>query len=143
MEYNVSTGRFSGGCQESIGPQGGLTSVAWWLSWKNDFSEVEHCLRTEKQSGNYFFSDRIPAITIWANHINIYLRFIFLDRRHYQPAHRNRADYLSAIQMTFIKSIMAHLTIDGTIDKRMLMNPPFMDLHYLRILGVFEDQEVI
>lgn len=50
---------------------------------------------------------------------------------------------LSADQMNFIKSIIDHLTINGTIDKRMLMNPPFTDLHYMGILGVFEEEEAM
>lgn len=50
---------------------------------------------------------------------------------------------LSADQMTFIKNIIDHLTVNGVIDKRMLMDSPFTDIHYMGILGVFEEDKVM
>lgn len=46
---------------------------------------------------------------------------------------------LRADQMTFINSIIAHLTKNGTIDKSMLFEPPFTDINDQGLLGVFDD----
>ena len=51
---------------------------------------------------------------------------------------------LRADQMTFIKTIINYLSKNGTIDKRMLYEPPFTDLNDQGISGVFEnDAELI
>lgn len=46
---------------------------------------------------------------------------------------------LSADQMTFIKNIISYLTKNGTIDKGMLFEPPFTNLHQDGLVGVFDD----
>ena len=46
---------------------------------------------------------------------------------------------LRADQMTFVKTIISYLTKNGTIDKRMLYEPPFTDLNDQGISGVFDN----
>ena len=46
---------------------------------------------------------------------------------------------LSADQITFVNNIISHLTKNGTIDKNLLFEPPFTDIHDQGILGVFDD----
>jgi type I restriction enzyme R subunit len=46
---------------------------------------------------------------------------------------------LSADQITFVNNIISHLTKNGTIDKSLLFEPPFTDIHDQGILGVFDD----
>ena len=46
---------------------------------------------------------------------------------------------LRADQITFIRTIMSYLTKNGTIDKSMLFEPPFTDLHDQGLVGVFPD----
>jgi type I restriction enzyme R subunit len=54
------------------------------------------------------------------------------------------ADFISAgdlraDQMTFINTIISYLTTNGTIDKAMLFEPPFTDIHDQGLLGVFKE----
>ncbi len=49
------------------------------------------------------------------------------------------ASNLRADQMTFINNIITHLTKNGMIDKRMLFEPPFTNIHDQGLLGVFDD----
>jgi type I restriction enzyme R subunit len=46
---------------------------------------------------------------------------------------------LKADQMTFINRIIQFLTVNGSIDKKMLVEPPFTDLHDQGIFGIFGD----
>jgi type I restriction enzyme R subunit len=46
---------------------------------------------------------------------------------------------LRADQMTFINSIITYLTKNGTIDKKMLFEPPFTSLHDQGLSGMFDD----
>ena len=46
---------------------------------------------------------------------------------------------LRADQMTFINSIISYLTSNGTIDKKMLFEAPFTNIHDQGLLGVFND----
>ena len=46
---------------------------------------------------------------------------------------------LRADQMTFVKTIISYLTKNGTIDKKMLYEPPFTDLNDQGISGVFDN----
>jgi len=46
---------------------------------------------------------------------------------------------LRAAQMTFINTIISYLTKNGTIDKKMLFEPPFTDQHDQGLFGVFDD----
>ena len=46
---------------------------------------------------------------------------------------------LRADQMTFVKTIISYLSKNGTIDKRMLYEPPFTDLNDQGISGVFDN----
>lgn len=46
---------------------------------------------------------------------------------------------LKADQMTFINNIISYLTVNGTIDKGMLFEPPFTDVNDQGLLGVFDD----
>lgn len=48
---------------------------------------------------------------------------------------------LTANQIKFINTIISFLTKNGTIEKRMLFEPPFTDMNDQGILGVFEDAE--
>lgn len=51
---------------------------------------------------------------------------------------------LRADQMTFVKTIISYLSKNGTIDKRMLYEPPFTDLNDQGVSGVFDnDGDVI
>ena len=43
--------------------------------------------------------------------------------------------------MTFIKNIISFLEHNGTIDKGMLFEPPFTNLHDQGLLGVFDDAD--
>ena len=47
--------------------------------------------------------------------------------------------HLRADQMTFINNIIGYLTKNGTIDKAMLFEPPFTNLHQDGLVGVFDD----
>ncbi len=47
---------------------------------------------------------------------------------------------LSADQVTFINNIIDHLTINGVIDKGMLFEPPFTELHDESVFGLFGDE---
>jgi len=47
---------------------------------------------------------------------------------------------LRADQMTFVKTIISYLTKNGTIDKKMLFEPPFTDLNDQGISGVFDNE---
>jgi len=44
---------------------------------------------------------------------------------------------LRAAQMTFINTIISYLTKNGTIDKKMLFEPPFTDQHDQGLFGGF------
>ena len=48
---------------------------------------------------------------------------------------------LSAAQIMFINSIIDYLSINGTIDKKMLFEKPFTDIDYRGISGVFNNEE--
>ncbi|PTB97980.1 type I site-specific deoxyribonuclease [Marivirga lumbricoides] len=48
---------------------------------------------------------------------------------------------LSADQITFVNNIINFLTTNGTIDKAMLFEPPFTNMHDQGVLGVFDDGE--
>ncbi len=49
----------------------------------------------------------------------------------------------SADQMKFIDTIIQHLNRNGTIDKRLLFEPPFTDSNDQGLVGIFEDQEAV
>jgi type I restriction enzyme R subunit len=50
---------------------------------------------------------------------------------------------LHADQITFIKNIIDHLTINGIIDKGMLFEPPFTDLNDDGAFGLFPEEEAM
>src|SRR5690606_17882494 len=50
---------------------------------------------------------------------------------------------LTADQLKFLDTIISYITRNGTIDKAMLVEPPFNDMHDQGIFGVFEDEEQI
>lgn len=50
-----------------------------------------------------------------------------------------QAGSLRADQMTFINTIITYLTKNGTIDKTMLFEPPFTNLHQDGVIGIFDD----
>lgn len=54
-----------------------------------------------------------------------------------------QAGNLQADQMTFIQNIINYLTQNGTIEKKMLFEAPFTDMHDQGILGIFEDADAI
>ncbi|RTZ63187.1 MAG: hypothetical protein DSZ29_07345, partial [Aquificaceae bacterium] len=53
-----------------------------------------------------------------------------------------QAGNLSADQITFINQIISYLTQNGTIDKKMLFEPPFTNIHDQGLFGVFDDADV-
>ena len=53
-----------------------------------------------------------------------------------------QAGNLRADQMTFINQIITYLTKNGVIDKAMLFEPPFTDIHDQGLFGVFDDADV-
>lgn len=50
-----------------------------------------------------------------------------------------QAGTLRADQMTFMDNIITYLTKNGMIDKQMLFEPPFTNIHDQGLLGVFDD----
>ena len=50
---------------------------------------------------------------------------------------------LRADQMTFINTIISYLTTNGTIDKQMLFEAPFTNIHDQGLFGVFDDASVV
>ncbi len=53
-----------------------------------------------------------------------------------------QAGNLGADQITFINTIITYLSKNGVIDKQMLFQPPFTNLHDQGLFGVFDDAEV-
>ena len=53
-----------------------------------------------------------------------------------------QAGNLSGDQITFINQIISYLTQNGTIDKKMLFEPPFTNIHDQGLFGVFDDADV-
>ncbi|XOV94280.1 MAG: DEAD/DEAH box helicase family protein [Bacteroidota bacterium] len=47
---------------------------------------------------------------------------------------------LRADQIKFLRTLISFLTVNGTIDKQMLFEPPFTDQNDQGLLGVFEDE---
>ena len=52
-----------------------------------------------------------------------------------------QAGSLKADQMTFINNIITYLTKNGIIDKAMLFEPPFTNIHQDGLIGVFADDD--
>lgn len=50
---------------------------------------------------------------------------------------------LTADQITFINNIIDYLTINGIIEKTMLFEPPFTNLHDQGITGIFDEVQVV
>lgn len=53
-----------------------------------------------------------------------------------------QAGSLGADQMTFMNNIITYLTKNGTIEKKMLFEPPFTNVHDQGLFGVFDDAQV-
>ena len=53
-----------------------------------------------------------------------------------------QAGQLRADQMTFINNNINYLTKNGTIEKKMLFEPPFTNIHDQGLFGVFDDAQV-
>jgi len=51
-----------------------------------------------------------------------------------------QAGNLKADQMTFINNIISYLTKNGVIDRAMLFEPPFTNIHQNGLIGVFDDE---
>ena len=49
-----------------------------------------------------------------------------------------QAENLRADQITFIDRIIQFLTKNGKIEKKMLFEPPFTDIHDEGVIGVFD-----
>ena len=49
---------------------------------------------------------------------------------------------ISATQIKFINKLIDHLTINGIIEKAMLVQPPFTDINDKGVFGVFSDDQV-
>jgi len=54
-----------------------------------------------------------------------------------------QAGSLRADQLTFMNNIISYLTQNGTIEKKMLFEPPFTNMHDQGLLGVFDDALVL
>lgn len=52
-----------------------------------------------------------------------------------------QAGNLKADQMTFINNIINYLSINGVIDKAMLFEPPFTNIHQDGLIGVFDEAD--
>jgi type I restriction enzyme R subunit len=52
-----------------------------------------------------------------------------------------QAGNLRADQMTFMNTIISYLTRNGMIEKKMLFEPPFTNVHDQGLLGIFDDAE--
>jgi len=48
---------------------------------------------------------------------------------------------LRADQITFVDTIISYLTKNGMIEKKMLFEPPFTNMHDQGLLGVFDDAD--
>ncbi len=53
-----------------------------------------------------------------------------------------QAGALKPDQMTFINNIISYLTRNGMIEKKMLFEPPFTNVHDQGLFGVFDDAQV-
>jgi type I restriction enzyme R subunit len=74
--------------------------------------------------------------------LGVFIRSIIgLDVKAAQDAFAEflQAGNLRADQMTFIQTIIAHLTKNGTVQPSMLFEPPFTDVNDQGLLGVFDD----
>jgi type I restriction enzyme R subunit len=74
--------------------------------------------------------------------LGVFIRSIVgLDAKAAQDAFSDflKAGSLKADQMTFIQTIIAHLTKNGTIDPSMLFESPFTDMNDQGLMGVFDD----
>lgn len=49
---------------------------------------------------------------------------------------------ISATQIKFINKLIDHLTVNGVIEKAMLVQPPFTDINDKGVFGVFSDDQV-
>ncbi|MGB0848671.1 MAG: type I restriction-modification enzyme R subunit C-terminal domain-containing protein, partial [Thiolinea sp.] len=52
-----------------------------------------------------------------------------------------QAGNLRADQMTFINTLITHLTKNGVIDKTLLFQPPFTHIHDQGLFGLFDDAD--
>ena len=52
------------------------------------------------------------------------------------------AGNMSSTQIKFINKLIDHLTVNGVIEKTMLVNPPFTDINDKGVFGVFSDDQV-
>lgn len=52
-----------------------------------------------------------------------------------------QAGNLKANQMTFINNIISYLTKNGMIDKNMLFEPPFTNIHQDGLIGMFQESD--
>ncbi len=68
---------------------------------------------------------------------------IGLDIKAAQEAFANfiQSGSLTADQIKFINSIISFLTKNGTIESKMLFEPPFTDMNDQGVLGIFEDAD--
>ena len=74
--------------------------------------------------------------------LGTFIRFIVgLDVKAAQQAFAEfiKSGHLTADQLKFIDNIISHLTTNGVIDKKMLFEAPFTNIHDQGILGVFDD----
>lgn len=74
----------------------------------------------------------------------IFLGVVGLDVAAAQAAFADfiQAGNLRGDQITFINSIITYLTKNGMIDKKMLFEPPFTNIHDQGLFGVFDDADV-
>ncbi|CAA6827604.1 MAG: Type I restriction-modification system, restriction subunit R (EC [uncultured Thiotrichaceae bacterium] len=50
--------------------------------------------------------------------------------------------HLQADQMTFMNTIITYITKNGVIDKKMLFEPPFTNIHDQGLFGLFDEADV-
>tara|TARA_R110002050_G_scaffold1244_4_gene8590 strand:+ start:22383 stop:25844 length:3462 start_codon:yes stop_codon:yes gene_type:complete len=78
--------------------------------------------------------------------LGVFIRSIVgMDKSAAQAAFADfiQAGTLRADQMTFINTIISYLTKNGTIDKAMLFEPPFTNLHQDGVIGLFDEGNAI
>lgn len=107
---------------------------------KQEIDELEKLLFSIDQHGNKELLDKVTK----GQPLTYFIRSILgLDINAAKEAFSEflSKGNLSATQIMFINSIIDYLSINGTIDKKMLFEKPFTDIDYRGISGVFNNEE--
>ncbi|MBL3657158.1 type I restriction endonuclease subunit R [Fulvivirga sediminis] len=103
-----------------------------------ELQELEHILFDGSERGNKEDFQNVYGEQPLGNFIR---SIIGLDEAAARAAFADflQAGTLRADQMTFINQIIKYLTVNGTIDKKMLFEPPFTNVNDQGLIGVFDD----